>query len=280
LSRADDEIDRDTAVVESDEKTPLTENVSVELPMSAPGGVQNTEVLDDTNGYVTDAYVEQLVADVRRWRDIHEKGVVNRNGLNVPYLNQNTVPSIRFGEHRTVPIGQVACGCTSVAMVLAASGKIKSDTASMQAAVHACFKKTSAPRIGVKAPEIFVRYLKSLGYGGAAFFSAPGSDRFLFDVMKLALKSSGPQIISTTDARGGRHYRVVLAIVPGADGDSNNPETAQLVVHDPNGRWEECRIKQVPGGGKCYNDPRGDGSLQTISFAEVSLYGMRYYLVR
>ena len=41
LSRADDEIDRDTAVVGSVEETPPAENVSVELPVSAsaPGEV-------------------------------------------------------------------------------------------------------------------------------------------------------------------------------------------------------------------------------------------------
>jgi hypothetical protein len=198
----------------------------------------------------------------------------------VPYFNQNTVTPIRLNGALSplTPIGQVACGCTSVAMVLAYAGKIPSNTVSMNAAVHECFRKTSSLKDGVIGPEFLVRYLKEKGFKESGFLPSPGASVFLFKLLKMALQD-GPHIISA-QGMGNGHYLVVLAIIPGEDGDIHNPETAQIIVHDPNGRWEECQNKKTSESGKCYNDPLGSGRAVIYSFAEMAKKGMRLYIVR
>lgn len=194
----------------------------------------------------------------------------------VPYLNQNEVTPVLLVPARSIatPISQVACGCTSVAMLLAYANKVPAQQSAMIAAVHDCFRATSLARVGVYGPEPLVRYLKQRGFAGAGFLPYKKADPFILAVLREALRDGTPQLLSVRAPSPSGHYIVVTAV------EGDDPESAELVVNDPYGRWETCRRPGSPEGMKCYNDPSSNGKGVRYRFTEVTRAGGRLYVIR
>lgn len=195
--------------------------------------------------------------------------------LDVPYVNQNTIPPLKTAQGAPIQqISQAACGCTSVAMILAYAKKMSSEPFGMVKTIHECFRATSLPQVGVLGPEYLVNYLKKTEFTGSGFIPFIGTDTFIFTVLVAALRQGTPQLLSVRAPSSSGHYLVVT----GVEGD--DPETAILTVNDPNGRWELCRRVGVGEDEKCYNDPTGDGKNVRYRFAEVTSDGGRLYVIR
>ncbi len=202
-----------------------------------------------------------------------------RPPLDVVYFNQNNVKPIKLGANRArIPIGEMACGCTSVAMIFAYAGIIKSDEAAINKTVHECFGKTSEFGVGIKNPEQLVRYIKKEGLSGSGFLPLKAEDKdgraFILSVLKIALERGMPQLLSVRAPSTSGHYLVVTGII------GDDPETADLIVNDSYGRWEECRRGKASDGKKCYNDPTGDGKAVRYNFAEIVGKGGRLFIIR
>lgn len=160
--------------------------------------------------------------------------------LDVPFLNQNTLPNIGFA----------ACSSTSSVMVLAAHGKIAVDQMSSEA--PKIFAATADLNVGLKGRDGLEKHLEA-NYGMSVRFDA-SSWAPLYALIQSEIRAGRPLVLGSRSMSSAGHYIVVV----GFNGHDYN--SAKLLVNDPNGAWS--------GWNRWSTSARGDGleySYKTIT---------------
>lgn len=170
--------------------------------------------------------------------------VNGRLELDVPYLNQNDIPSI----------GGSACASTSAAMVMAYHAKTRCDKATMIGTAQKCFAQTSGPA-GLASPAVLAAYLQS-SYGVSSSYNESDAAQ-IFSIIQGEIRAGRPLILGSHAFSSAGHYLVVTGF------NGNDYRTAKIIVNDPNGRWQGCG-----GGVYCYSI-RDNGKGNEYSYAVV-----------
>jgi hypothetical protein len=183
--------------------------------------------------------------------------VNGRLELDVPYFNQNDIPTI----------GSSACASASTAMVLAYHARVRADKNSLMSAAQACFYKTSTLSSGLSSASALTKYLQNT-YGIPTSYDESGAAQ-TYAIIQSEIRAGRPVIFGSHALTPTGHYLVVTGF------NGNDYRTAKIIVNDPNGRWQGCS-----NGVYCYST-RDNGKGNEYSFATAinsSLH--RIFLIR